>query len=662
MPGQSNGHGPALQRVEAALERVGSTREGQKWQCPAHDDRDPSLSLTAKDDRVLVHCHGGCKTLNVLEELGLEWSNLFDEPARGKNWKTSTLRKVGATVNSDGRVQLGAVRYEPGAQPKSLAVPGSKRDLWPAPEEVIGGILYVCEGEPDAVSADQVGLPAVGVPGASKWDPAWAKRIAKGRDRVVILPDADKPGRDAAKTWAAAIAEYCADVRIVDLHSTRDDGADFSDWVSTSTTDEDYAKDREAIEAVAEAAERVKAPPLNCPTQGTQGTHSSARAMRVVSDVSDVSDNPTPGTAELLDEIGVFLRRFVVLPSDEVRDLLSLWVLHTHAFEAAWATPYLRITSAAPGSGKTLLLEVLTAIVRNGWHAVNPSVAVLYRKIDRAAPTLLLDEMDNYPLDDRRDALSVLNAGYKAGAKVDRCRENGDLESFSAYCPKAYAGLDNRALIDTLLSRSITIRLDAKLATEKAEMWIAPIAEPEAQAVRELCEQWVAGRDMEELRRERPDLPDFLQNRAAEVWWALLVLADTAGENWPVRARQAAAVLTAGADATDDQSDQVALLHDCRAAFTDRQTLTSVELVDFLNRLDESPWGARRRGEGLDARSIARLLRPFKIRSKTVRSGERLAKGYRLEQFDDAFARHLPPDVAAVADVAANSGRGGWVA
>ena len=151
------------------------------------------------------------------------------------------------------------------------------------------------------------------------------------------------------------------------------------------------------------------------------------------------ADGPVVGV-ELLGDIRRFIQRFVVLPSDEAADMLALWVAHTHAFEAAWATPYLRITSAAPSSGKTLLLEVLASVVRNGWHAINPSVAVLYRKIDRAAPTLLLDEMDNYPLDDRRDALAVLNAGYKRGARVDRCKENGDLESFNAFCPRPTPG------------------------------------------------------------------------------------------------------------------------------------------------------------------------------------------------------------------------------
>jgi hypothetical protein len=92
---------------------------------------------------------------------------------------------------------------------------------------------------------------------------------------------------------------------------------------------------------------------------------------------------------------------------------------------------------------------------------------VLYRRIDRDAPTVLLDEMDNYPMDERRDALSVLNTGYKRGATVDRFKENGDLQSFSSYCPKAYAGLDVRSIVPALLSRSITIRMERKISNER---------------------------------------------------------------------------------------------------------------------------------------------------------------------------------------------------
>jgi hypothetical protein len=379
-----------------------------------------------------------------------------------------------------------------------------------------------------------------------------------------------------------------------------------------------------------------------------------------------VTTVPEVDGAELLDEITAFIERFQVLPSREVADLLGLWILHTHSFEAAWATPYLRITSAAPESGKTQLLEILATLVRRGWHAVNPSVAVLYRKIDRQMPTLLLDEMDNYPVEERRDALSVLNAGYKRGATIDRCRENGDLESFSAYCPKGYAGLDKHQIIDTLLSRSITIRLEKRLPTEHVEMWIGQLTEHQAEPLRERCDAW-ADQNIAALYGSEPELPPGMINRAAEVWWALLVIADLVGDDWPARARAAARALSTGGDDRDDRGDQVLLLADTRAAFDERDTLTTAELLAALNGLDESPWGARRRGEGLDARGLAKLLRPFGIRSRTVRVGDKTAKGYHLEQFEQPFARHLPegsqasqasqtapglePDVTDVTDV-----------
>jgi hypothetical protein len=220
--------------------------------------------------------------------------------------------------------------------------------------------------------------------------------------------------------------------------------------------------------------------------------HASDKLRRPPGDAPEVEDKQYPKVAgsELLEDLSDFIGRFVVLPGDEVADLIALWVLHTWAFEAAFATPYLRVTSAAPASGKSLLFEVLDRLTRRGWYAVNPSTAVLYRKIDQQAPTLLLDEMDNYPIGDRRDALSVLNAGYKRGARVDRCKDDGTLESFSCFCPKAYAGLDNGSIADTLLSRSITVRLERKTGGEQVEMWITPRTEPQAQPLRDRCEAW----------------------------------------------------------------------------------------------------------------------------------------------------------------------------
>jgi hypothetical protein len=344
--------------------------------------------------------------------------------------------------------------------------------------------------------------------------------------------------------------------------------------------------------------------------------------------------------AELLDAVAGFIERFMVLPSKRVADLLAIWILHSHALEAAWATPYLRIVSATPECGKSLLMEILAVLTRRGWYAVNPSVAVLYRKIARDQPTLLLDEMDNYPLDDRRDALAVLNAGYKRGAMVPRCSESGDLKEFDCFCPKAYAGIDARQLVDTLLSRSITIRLEKRLASEPVEMWLAPLCEPQAVPLRKRCEQWAA-QNVEAVKSIQPELPAGMINRRAEVWWALLAIADHIGADWPERAGAAAVEVSSGGDDTDGMSAPVQLLMDIRDAFGDQESIATATLLAKLNELDESPWGARRRGEGLDARGLATMLRPFKIKPRSVRAPGG-SKGYRVEQFDDAFARHLP--------------------
>ena len=129
---------------------------------------------------------------------------------------------------------------------------------------------------------------------------------------------------------------------------------------------------------------------------------------------------------EILDDVVDFIRSYVVLPVDHRKDeehedvvahVLALWALHTHCFAACWATPYLRVTSAAPVSAKSLLLEVLASISRRGWLAVQPEPAVLYRKIDRDTPTLFLDEMDNFALDEKRDALAVLDLRLQAWGK-----------------------------------------------------------------------------------------------------------------------------------------------------------------------------------------------------------------------------------------------------
>jgi hypothetical protein len=119
---------------------------------------------------------------------------------------------------------------------------------------------------------------------------------------------------------------------------------------------------------------------------------------------------------EVLDRILVFIRRFVSLTEAQAR-IVVLWAAHTHAFDAADATPYLAINSAEKQSGKTRLLELCETLVANPWLTGRVTPAVLVRKIDKVLPTLLLDESDA-AFGGEKDAETlrgVLNTGHRRG-------------------------------------------------------------------------------------------------------------------------------------------------------------------------------------------------------------------------------------------------------
>lgn len=68
------------ERVIAALKAAGSRRHGNNWQCKAHDDEHPSLSVNLAADGsgwVLMNCHAGCTLVETTAALGLTPADLF---------------------------------------------------------------------------------------------------------------------------------------------------------------------------------------------------------------------------------------------------------------------------------------------------------------------------------------------------------------------------------------------------------------------------------------------------------------------------------------------------------------------------------------------------------------------------------------------------------
>ena len=68
--------------TQTIAESLGAKRSGKGWiaKCPAHEDRSPSLSITeGRDGRVLIKCHAGCPTVDIVGTVGLGLRDLFPE-------------------------------------------------------------------------------------------------------------------------------------------------------------------------------------------------------------------------------------------------------------------------------------------------------------------------------------------------------------------------------------------------------------------------------------------------------------------------------------------------------------------------------------------------------------------------------------------------------
>jgi hypothetical protein len=151
-----------------------------------------------------------------------------------------------------------------------------------------------------------------------------------------------------------------------------------------------------------------------------------------IMDAAAAAEEASPGmeAAALLDAIDGYMARYVVLPGGNEATALALFVAHTHAIEAAHATPYLIVLSPEKRSGKTLLLEVLALLVARPWRIVAASEAAMLGKISKDRPTLLLDEIDAIWLDPHRarsDTVRLDAQGLQA-----RSRNRGRLQALPA--------------------------------------------------------------------------------------------------------------------------------------------------------------------------------------------------------------------------------------
>jgi len=591
----------------ARLESVRTVKDGWMARCPAHDDRNPSLSISEVNGKILLKCQAGCETRAVVAALGLSMSDLFAEPKPNGN---GAGRRIVATydyTDEAGKLLFQVVRYDPkdfrqrrpdGKGGWIWNLERASRVLYNLPAVLKAKAVLVLEGEKDVEAARGLELVATCNPhGAGKWRPEYSESL-RGK-RVAVICDADAPGRFHVAQVAGSLFGKVEALKVLELPGSKD----LSEWVECGGT-------RETLVDLIKSAPEWK---------------------------------PARDGDDILNAVSTFVARFLALNEAQAR-AVALWVAHTHAFDAADCTPYLSVNSAEKQSGKTRLLECARLLVASPWFTGRATAAVLVRKIDATKPTLLLDESDAAFSGEKEYAEALrgtLNNGYKRGGCHSLCVGKGSeitFKDFSVFCAKAIAGIGK--LPDTVADRSIPIRL--KRAQRGAvERFRERDAEKEAAQITAKLAAWCAG-NVETLEQARPEIPPQLSDRQTDVCEPLLAIADLAGGDWPRAARQAVVDLCTKAQ-TDDDSIGTKLLFDVRRIFTEKQAeeIPSADLCDSLAHIETSPWGEWSKGKPLSPAKLARLLKPFEVYPCQIENWQ--ARGYRLSQFQDSFVRYLPP-------------------
>ena len=278
-----------LSKIPRAIRALNGS--GWSAHCPAHEDRNPSLSVSESNDgTALLKCHAGCTTEAVLAAIGLGIRDLFperDDPKPTLNGKAKPSPRTFATANDavaelerkqgkrsdlwtyhnargepvgvvvrwdrpDGKAIRPVSRNGEGWRIAAMPEP---RPLYGLPSLAKASRVVVVEGEKAADAARSIGFTATTSAGGSGAAIKADWRPLEGKE-VWILPDNDAPGRKYADTVAGILAKLtpASIVRLVELPDLPEHG-DLVQWIEAHGDAAEPDELRKELEALACAVE-----------------------------------------------------------------------------------------------------------------------------------------------------------------------------------------------------------------------------------------------------------------------------------------------------------------------------------------------------------------------------------------------------------------------
>jgi len=260
--------------LQDVLERLRGVRQQAdgSWMalCPAHNDKEPSLHVSQQGEKVLLHCFAGCSFEAICDALHIKPHELFvgdstrSEPvpeglsleafAKAKHLEGELLRQAQVTqgvyqgkpavlfryCDTEGNLQAiryrialegGRFRWQKGAEPKRLAY----GEWWlPQWREKNKRVVVLVEGESDALTLWQAGIPAIGIAGANSLN-EYHLKLLEGFE-VAVWREPDSGGI----SFARKACELFSNVRVIQPPEGFKDASEL--WLKCVTEHGEQAK------------------------------------------------------------------------------------------------------------------------------------------------------------------------------------------------------------------------------------------------------------------------------------------------------------------------------------------------------------------------------------------------------------------------------------
>jgi hypothetical protein len=499
-------------------------------------------------------------------------------------------------------------RREGGKWVSGLGDPKISTPLYRVAKIINEPFVVLPEGEKDADAGESIGLPTATSGGTGSWREDHAEPL-RGKS-VVIVADADEPGRVEAQNRAASLYGKAPSVKVCEIPDCKD---------------------------LAEGIER----------RWTR--------ERLLSLFSEKPDWKPASGAVLIRRFEEIFKRYIIAAKG-VSLVSALYALMAHCFDVFGWIAYLALTSPAESCGKSHAADVVD------WASARPEILVsitapaLYRLITEAKPTIVVDEAEVLTGDGETTVAlrAVLHAGCAPDDWIIRCAPNShELQRFSPWCPKVFCAIGGLPAVPS--SRCIQVEMQRKGAGERTEKWIRRRVRTELSKLSAEMAVWVAAHK-EQIREVYESLPDeSFEHRMGENFAPLeatLSVADRPRLSELTTARHNLA------GSGDSCLEGVQLLKDIRKVFEDRNVteMKSDALTSALVEIEGSPWAKGSRGRPLTQHKLAKLLKPFKVYPDRIGDRDSRLRGYKISWFQDAFARHSAPESVHPSTSRENSG------